>query len=164
LPGGSTAKERDDVKFLCVPCDVPLKLEQVAGPERGSVSLVYACPGCGYEVAMLTNPQETQLVSSLGVRIGPGGPAGAAESAEGTEGTGAASRCPFTGMVRDLAPPAAGELRWTPEAEARLGALPEFVRPMVRLGIERFARERGHAAVDEALLEQARAAMGLARG
>ena len=59
------------MKFLCVPCDSPMKLQTVAPPEGGSLSVVYSCPECGYEMAMLTNPFETQLVQSLGVRIGP---------------------------------------------------------------------------------------------
>ena len=59
------------MKFLCVPCDSPMKLQTVGPPESGSLSVVYACPECGYEMAMLTNPFETQLVTSLGVRIGP---------------------------------------------------------------------------------------------
>ncbi len=59
------------MKFLCVPCDSPMKLQTVRPPEGGSLSVVYSCPECGYEMAMLTNPFETQLVQSLGVRIGP---------------------------------------------------------------------------------------------
>ena len=59
------------MKFLCVPCDSPMKLQTVGPPERGSLSVVYSCPECGYEMAMLTNQFETQLVQSLGVRIGP---------------------------------------------------------------------------------------------
>ncbi|MEO7275851.1 MAG: PCP reductase family protein [Vicinamibacterales bacterium] len=59
------------MKFLCVPCDSPMTLQTVGPPEGGSLSVVYACPECGYEMAMLTNPFETQLVQSLGVRIGP---------------------------------------------------------------------------------------------
>ena len=59
------------MKFLCVPCDSPMKLQAVGPPEGGSLSVVYACPECGYEMAMLTNPYETQVVQSLGVRIGP---------------------------------------------------------------------------------------------
>ena len=59
------------MKFLCVPCDTPMKLRRVSPPERGSLSVVYACPECGYEMAMLTNAFETQMVQSLGVRIGP---------------------------------------------------------------------------------------------
>src|SRR5258708_33637745 len=72
------------MKFLCVPCDSPMKLQTVGPPERGSLSVVYACPECGYEMAMLTNPFETQLVQSLGVRIGP--------EASSTSSTGAAGR------------------------------------------------------------------------
>ena len=60
------------MKFLCVPCDTPMKLQTVVPPDRGSLSVVYACPECGYEIAMLTNAYETQVVQSLGVRIGPG--------------------------------------------------------------------------------------------
>ena len=59
------------MKFLCVPCDSPMTLQTVAPPQGGSLSVVYSCPECGYEMAMLTNPFETQLVQSLGVRIGP---------------------------------------------------------------------------------------------
>src|ERR671918_242818 len=59
------------MKFLCVPCDSPMKLRTVGPPESGSLSVVYSCPECGYEIAMLTNAYETQIVQSLGVRIGP---------------------------------------------------------------------------------------------
>ena len=79
------------MKFLCVPCDSPMKLQTVGPPDRGSLSIVYACPECGYEMAMLTNAYETQVVQSLGVRIGP-----AEASAEpGTSG----GRCPFSAMI-----------------------------------------------------------------
>src|SRR5688572_20299015 len=87
------------MKFLCVPCDSPMKLQSVGPPERGSLSVVYSCPECGYEMAMLTNAYETQVVQSLGVRIGP-----AEASAE------AGGKCPFSAMIpstplegRDLA-------------------------------------------------------------
>lgn len=139
------------MKFLCVPCDTPMKLERTAD-SSGSVSLVYSCPACGYECAMLTNPMETEVVRSLGVKIGPQG-----------EPVAASSKCPFTGIVQGMAEGgrAAGGVPWTPAAEARMEAVPEFVRPMVRSGIESFARERGHAQVDERVLEQARSSFGL---
>src|SRR5687767_14075792 len=76
------------MKFLCVPCDSPMKLESVGPPERGSLSVVYSCPECGYEMAMLTNAYETQVVQSLGVRIGP-----AEASAK------AGGKCPFSAMI-----------------------------------------------------------------
>jgi hypothetical protein len=147
------------MKFLCVPCDSPMKLQSVGPPERGSLSVVYACPECGYEMAMLTNAYETQVVQSLGVRIGPESESG------GKASSGSGTGCPFTGMI-----PGAGErsqadepaaVRWTAGAEARLANIPEFVRPMARTGIERFARERGAAEVDEKILDAAREFFGM---
>jgi hypothetical protein len=52
-------------------------------------------------------------------------------------------------------------VRWTPAAEARLANIPEFVRPMARTGIERFARERGSLEVDEKMLDAARDFFGM---
>jgi Proto-chlorophyllide reductase 57 kD subunit len=144
------------MKFLCVPCDTPMKLQSVAPPERGSLSVVYSCPECGYEMAMLTNAYETQVVQSLGVRIGPETAAKADESG---------TKCPFGAMIPATA---GGEaqlepipVRWTSGAEARLANIPEFVRPMVRTGIERFARERGALEVDETILDAAREFFGM---
>jgi len=74
------------MKFLCVPCDSPMKLRTMAPPEGGSLSVVYSCPECGYEMAMLTNPFETQMVQSLGVRIGPEMSAGASSVASASVG------------------------------------------------------------------------------
>ena len=85
------------MKFLCVPCDSPMKLQTVGPPERGSLSVVYSCPECGYEMAMLTNAYETQVVQSLGVRIGPESDAEAGASG---------GKCPFPAMI-----PGAGEAR-----------------------------------------------------
>src|SRR5919202_5522370 len=78
------------MKFLCVPCDSPMKLQTVGPPDRGSLSVVYSCPQCGYEIAMLTNAYETQVVQSLGVRIGPEGHAEAASPG---------GQCPFSAMI-----------------------------------------------------------------
>ena len=147
------------MKFLCVPCDSPMKLRTIAPPEGGSLSVVYSCPECGYEMAMLTNAYETQIVQSLGVRIGPGMSEGA---------SGASSKCPFPAMMpaAEGAPEGARDaeaipVRWTSDAEARLANIPEFVRPMARTGIERFARERGALEVDEKILDAAREFFGM---
>jgi hypothetical protein len=141
------------MKFLCVPCDTPMKLQTVAPPEGGSLSIVYSCPECGYEMAMLTNAYETQVVQSLGVRIG--NPEASAE---------AGGRCPFSGMIPAAEGVPAAEpapVRWTAAAEARLAKIPEFIRPMARTGIERFAREKGAHEVDERILEAAREFFGM---
>jgi hypothetical protein len=148
------------MKFLCVPCDTPMKLRTVAPPERGSLSVVYSCPECGYEIAMLTNAYETQIVQSLGVRIGPETGVGAS----GTTGT-SSTGCPFSAMLPATEGAASSgdpiPVRWTPGAEARLANIPEFVRPMARTGIERFARERGAIEVDEKILDDAREFFGM---
>jgi hypothetical protein len=144
------------MKFLCVPCDSPMKLQTVGPSDRGSLSVVYACPECGYEMAMLTNAYETQIVQSLGVRIGP----------DSVRAEGASAGCPFSAMVPggDPRPAQSGEpipVRWTAAAEARLAKVPEFVRPMARTGIERFARDRGAVEVDEKMLDEAREFFGM---
>ena len=157
------------MKFLCVPCDSPMKLQTVAPPDRGSLSIVYACPECGYEMAMLTNAYETQVVQSLGVKIGPssGLEAGRAEAGASTGADAPAKAgCPFSAMIpgaegtnmQASQPP---EVRWTSAAAARLANIPEFVRPMAKTGIERFALERGAVEVDETLLDQAREFFGM---
>ena len=141
------------MKFLCVPCDSPMKLQTVGPPEKGSLSVVYSCPECGYEMAMLTNAYETQVVQSLGVRIGP------------ADASAKAGGCPFSGMIPgDEARPQPDEpapVRWTADAEARLANIPEFVRPMAKTGIERFARERGAEEIDEQILNAAREFFGM---
>ncbi len=146
------------MKFLCVECDEGLKLTEASGPdESGSLAVVFRCPKCSHEVAMLTNAHETQLVSSLGVKIGPGGEAVKKES-----------KCPFTGVVQSLiekqepsisAKPdlsSGSELQWTEQALLRLNKIPEFIRPIAKAGIENLARNRGLTLVDEGLLDIAR--------
>jgi hypothetical protein len=164
------------MKFLCLPCDSPMKLQTVAPPERGSLSVVFSCPECGYEMAMLTNGYETQIVQSLGVRIGPEIGAGASSPAEAfAEGGTSGAGCPFTAMIPTEGEARPGQtgvetgveireptpIRWTPAAEARLANIPAFVRPMARTGIERFARERGALEVDEPILDAARDFFGM---
>jgi hypothetical protein len=157
------------MKFLCIPCDTPMKLQTVGPPERGSLSVVYSCPECGYEMAMLTNAYETQIVQSLGVRIGPSTGLGTEpEMGEGASGgRSASSKCPFTAMIpategaRLSQPDEPIPIRWTSGAEARLANIPEFVRPMARAGIEKFARDNGSAEVDERILDAAREFFGM---
>jgi hypothetical protein len=124
-----------------------MQLEQTR-KDRGSVALTYGCPDCGYEFAMLTNPMETQVVGSLGVKIGVDEPS-------------AGSKCPFTGVVQELSETGPEDrFPWTPEAEARMARVPEFVKPLVKTGIEKFARDAGHTRVDEQVLDKAKGFLG----
>jgi DNA-directed RNA polymerase subunit RPC12/RpoP len=165
------------MKFLCLDCDEPMKLHSTAGPDEGSLNVTFRCPECGFRVAMLTNPFETQMVKSLGVKVGgssgPASPfqhitssmAGARSDVfEGdvpsaTDATGRG--CPFGAMLNEQAGEAESGVRWTPEAEARVERIPSFIRSMAKKAIERFAEAQGHAIVTEAVMDEARGALGM---
>ena len=139
------------MKFLCVSCDEAMKLTDAKPPDRGSLTIVYRCPGCAHEIAMLTNPYETQVVSSLGIRVGPA-------EADGT------AKCPFPGMMEEMGVSLDGsntEFPWTTEAAERLANIPEFARPMAKTGIEKYAKDHGLAQIDAEVLEQAKDFFGM---
>jgi hypothetical protein len=50
---------------------------------------------------------------------------------------------------------------WDPSAERRLERVPEFIRPMARQGIERFAAEHGYPRITEEVIEKVRGSFGL---
>jgi len=164
------------MKFLCVPCDTPMRMRATEESEPGSLAVVYSCPACGYEMAMLTNQHETDMVRSLGVRIGPaaaaaianpGAPGMAAAGMGLAAGAGEApaGRCPFSAMLGGTTQPGAAETpsgpAWTAGALERLEAIPEMVRPMARAGIEMVARENGQVLIDEEVLAAARSRFGM---
>ena len=139
------------MKFLCVSCDAAMKLIESKPPERGSLTLVYRCPSCDHELAMLTNPYETQVVSSLGVKVGPGG------AEDGPQ-------CPIPGVMREMGvgvESADAGVIWTAEASSRLENIPEFARPMAKSGIEKFASDHGLAQIDVGVLDRARDFFGM---
>jgi len=162
------------MKFLCVECDEAMKLLRTEGPDEGSLTVAFGCPRCGRQIAMLTNPWETQLVRTLGVKVG--GRAEAAEPFEqirstlGTqreeafvsEGeTGEGPGCPFAAMIPGFDSTVAGDVAWTPEAEARIERIPNFIRPMAKKAIERFAQDKGYGTITEAVMDEARSAIGM---
>lgn len=165
------------MKFLCLDCDEPMKLHSRAGPEEGSLTVTFRCPECGFRVAMLTNPFETQLVRSLGITIGGrAAPVGPFEHLRGTlanprtdafQGTATdpapaeSPGCPFAAMVSEDAAVTPAGVPWAPEAEARLARIPEFIRPMARRAIERFAEGKGYATISDAVIDEARGVFGM---
>ena len=165
------------MKFLCLDCDEPMKLLRSEGPDEGSLTVTFRCPECGFRVAMLTNPFETQLVRSLGVKVGgrtvPPEPfehlratmanprADAFEGSPADAGDGAGPGCPFAAMINEGAPPEPATIVWSAEAEARVERIPSFIRPMARRAIERFAEGKGYASITEAVMDEARGALGM---
>ncbi len=151
------------MKFLCVPCDEPMKLTETKPPDRGSMTVVYRCPNCEHTIAMLTNPFETEVVGSLGVRIG-----GKTVSEIASESDNA-SKCPFADVVNDMKRTKAEgsgtedsqAIPWTEEALKRLENIPEFVRPMAMQGIEKMALDMQCSEIDEKVLDEAKAFFGM---
>src|SRR5689334_19750243 len=73
------------MKFVCLNCETYMNFEKVEKPGEGSLGVFFGCPSCGAKFSMVTNPGETQMVSSLGVQLG--GRTVAAEPFEMTRGT-----------------------------------------------------------------------------
>jgi hypothetical protein len=170
------------MKFVCMKCETYMNFEKVEKPAEGSLGVFFGCPSCGARFTMVTNPGETQMVSSLGVQLG--GRTAAAEPFEMTrgglraEGSGQAemanylnehysekpaatapgtdsgekkSGCPFSAVVAQMGLGSgsdvkahATEFEWTPDALERLEKTPSFVLPMVKGGIEAYARKQGY--------------------
>ena len=166
------------MKFLCLDCDEAMKLHSTAGPDEGSLTVTFRCPQCGFRVAMLTNPFETQMVRSLGVKVGgrtvPAEPfenlrstmAGARADAFQPSGEGA-SGCPFAASLGpdaaavDTSMTDAGAMAWEAAAERRLANIPSFIRPMAKRSIERFAEGKGYTTITEAVMDEARTVFGM---
>ena len=72
------------MKFVCMKCETYMNFEKVEKPGEGSLGVFFGCPSCGARFTMVTNPGETQMVSSLGVQLG--GRAAPAEAFEMTRG------------------------------------------------------------------------------
>ena len=58
------------MKFLCIECDEAMKLMKTSDSDGGSLSIIYSCPKCSKQMAMLTNSMETQMVRAMDVKIG----------------------------------------------------------------------------------------------
>jgi hypothetical protein len=144
------------VKFLCVDCDKQMAFEERQLPGDGTLAATFKCPTCGRVVAMLTNPMETQLVSSLGVEIG-----GRTVPAQPLE---TVRKMVATGRDDAFDDGASGVGRgalWSQEATERLNRVPSFVRGMVKRIYTDFAKERGIAEITPAVMDTARAELGL---
>lgn len=211
------------MKFLCVGCDAQMISVDRAAPDDGTLAIVFACPECRREVAMLANPMETQMVRGLCVEVGGrstperplegvrahlgarspdesppttkpialGGTPGRRASARDASDTGGASEAGDASGTRDApgaadasdtrdtpgaegtpgmgdrpgieARPGAAAARpsWSPEAEARLGRVPGFVRGMVRQLYSDWALEHGVGEITVEMMDRARADVGL---
>ena len=58
------------MKFVCLNCETYMTFQKVEKPAEGSLGVFFTCPSCNAKFSMVTNPGETQMVSSLGVQLG----------------------------------------------------------------------------------------------
>lgn len=142
------------MKFLCIECDEQMSFGERQLPGDGTLAAVFRCPECGREVAMLTNPMETQVVSSLGIKIG--GREVPEQPLELARGTIAGGR---EGTFVDEEP--TGPVRWSDPATERLAAVPSFVRGMVKRIYTDYAKERGIPEITPDVMDRARTDLGL---
>jgi hypothetical protein len=150
------------MKFLCVDCDEQMRFDERAVPGDGTFAAAFRCPACGRRIAMLANPMETQLVESLGVRIG-----GATLTVEPPPPPPPLDLVRRTMVGREAAfveadaGPAGGVVDWSADARERLERVPVFVRGMVKRIYRDYAAERGIGLITPEVMDRARADLGL---
>jgi hypothetical protein len=163
------------MKFLCLECDDVMEFAERQLPGDGTLTAVFKCGSCDREMAMLTNPMETQLVSSMGVKIGgrevPTQPMELARtSLEGgrddafalSEDIPLSSAEPAVqGEGASTGEATTGPIVWTPEATGRLEKVPSFVRGMVKRIYTDWAREKGLSEITPDIMDRARTELGL---
>jgi proto-chlorophyllide reductase subunit len=151
------------MKFLCIDCDAQMHFEERQQPGDGTFAAAFTCPTCGRRVAMLANPMETQLVNSLGVKIG-----GRTLDAEPMEliRTNIAGRDDAFVDTTHHDPPR-GHPRtthrpvWSSDAQDRLSRVPSFVRGMVKKIYTDYASEHAIAEITPDVMDRARSDLGL---
>jgi hypothetical protein len=149
------------VKFLCIDCDEQMSFGERQLPGDGTLAAVFRCPACGREVAMLTNPMETQVVSSLGIKIGgrevPEQPLELVRSSLDGGLDEALAEPPETSVTS----PGSSPVAWSEAATGRLEAVPSFVRGMVKRIYTDYAKEHGIHEITPEIMDRARTDLGL---
>jgi hypothetical protein len=143
------------MKFVCQSDNAVMEFVETSTSESGgSMSIKFQCPTCGREIAMVTNPGETQVVRSLGVTIGHESLARAPEPMS-------MIRNALAGQTPRMATSTGPEPVWNESALKRLSAAPSFVQGMVRRLYTDYARQRGYAEITPAVMNEAREALGM---
>jgi hypothetical protein len=145
------------MKFLCVECDRQMVFEERRLPGDGTLAAAFRCPQCHRVIGLLTNPMETQLVASLGVKIG-----GRTIDAQPLETVRSMVATGKPDAFTDDGPrPTESAPTWSPEAQERLARVPSFVRGMVKRIYLDYARQHGIAEITPSVMDSARSELGL---
>jgi hypothetical protein len=150
------------VKFLCLDCDEQMAFTERREPGDGTFAAAFRCPRCQRAVALLANPMETQLVGSLGVKIG--GRALDAPPFELARGTMRGRDDAFVDEDGGVTGPGTGTgvtLTWSVDARERLLRVPGFVRGMVKRIYADYAAQRGIGEITPEVMDRARTELGL---
>jgi len=148
------------VKFLCLECDEQMQFAERQQPGDGTFAAAFRCPRCGRSVALLANPMETQLVGSLGVKIG--GRTLDAQPMETVRGAIRGREDAFIDEGMGEGGSGKGPLpTWSPDAQERLDRVPGFVRGMVKRIYADYARDRGIGSITPEIMDRARVDLGL---
>ncbi len=143
------------MKFLCLDCDEQMQFAERQQPGDGTFAAAFRCPSCGRAVALLANPMETQLVGSLGVKIG--GRTLDAQPLEMARGTIQGRDDAFV----DADDTGGGRPGWSGAADERLARVPSFVRGMVKRIYADYAAQRGITEITPEVMDRARGDLGL---
>jgi hypothetical protein len=144
------------MKFLCIECDQQMAFEERQQPGDGTFGAAFRCPKCNRAIALLANPMETQLVGSLGVKIG-----GRTLDEQPMELIRTSVVGKDEAFVDDEPSRPAVRPTWSPDAVSRLSAVPSFVRGMVKKIYAEYAAEHGIVEITPAIMDKARTDLGL---
>lgn len=145
--------------FVCNQCGQPMKFREQTDPQEGSVNVVFEGP-CEKKCAftMVTNPAETQMISALGVKIG--GKPLPEEYAAGSALKGLDNQYD-AGHTSATPAGSEGAVAWSDDALHRLDRVPGFIRGMVKISYEKYARDQGIALMTPEKMDEAREALGM---
>lgn len=150
------------VTFTCPTCDA--KVAMVTNP--GETAMVQAL---GVKLGGRTAPAQPMELTRESLKERPEvvektAPSAAAQQemlkaetvkTEASEGGG----CPFSSMVAQMGMGGSADtaapktLSWSKEAETRLEAVPSFMRPMIKMGIESYARKNSIATITPEIMD-----------
>jgi hypothetical protein len=67
-----------------------------------------------------------------------------------------AGKCPFSSMIAGMKEGVVSKVTWSPEGLERMEKIPDFVRPMIKGGIEAFAQKRGYQVITPKVIEESK--------
>lgn len=132
------------MKISCVSCNEQMVLENSAPSAESGMTFTFGCSECKKNVEISINSDETGLLKGLNIFAA----ANEGHQSEPEE-------------VEESASNDDGELVWTQAAEERMESVPVFVRPMAKMGVEKFARDNGISEITPNVMDEAKAKMGM---